>query len=58
MIVAWSKPHLFCQESLKERLNLELYQNVWVHKFYRLKAQITLEQVNNTEWSKKNKNLN
>ena len=33
-----------------------------VHEFYRLKALITLEQVNTTEWSKKkikkNKNLN
>ena len=26
---------------------------MWVHKFYRLKVLITLEQVNNTEWSKK-----
>ena len=24
-----------------------------VHEFYRLKVLITLEQVNNTEWSKK-----
>ena len=29
-----------------------------VHEFYRLKAVIALEQVNTTEWSKKNKNLN
>ena len=31
-----------------------------VHEFYRLKALITfnLEQVNSTEWSEKNKNLN
>ena len=29
-----------------------------VHKSYRLKAMITLEQVNTTDWSKKNKNLN
>ena len=28
------------------------------HEFYRLKALITLKQVNTTEWSKKNKNLN
>ena len=41
-----------------ERLNFELFRNVSVHKFYRLKALITLEQVNTTEWSKKNKNLN
>ena len=29
-----------------------------VHEFYRLKALITLEEVNTTEWSEKNKNLN
>ena len=29
-----------------------------VHEFYPLKALITLEQVNTTEWLKKNKNLN
>ena len=50
------------QESLRdqsqERLNLELFRNVSVHEFYRLKALITLEQVNTTEWSKENKNLN
>ena len=40
-----------------ERLNLELFGNVSVHEFYRVKALITLEQVNTTEWSKKN-NLN
>ena len=28
-----------------------------VHKFYRLKALITLEQVNTTEWSKKTRIL-
>ena len=33
------------------------FGNVSVHEFYRLKALITLEQVNTTEWSKKNKNL-
>ena len=42
----------------EERLNLELFRNVSVHEFYRLKALITLEQVNTTEWSEKNKNLN
>ena len=43
----------------EERLNLELFQNVSVHKFYRLKSLITLEQVNITEWlKKKKKNLN
>ena len=38
--------------------SLELFRNVSAHEFYRLKALITLEQVNTTEWSKKNKNLN
>ena len=28
-----------------------------VHEFHRLKALITLEQVNITEWSNKNKNI-
>ena len=37
---------------------LELFRNVSVHEFYRLKALIILEQVNTTVWSKKNKNLN
>ena len=46
------------QRKLWKRLNLELFRNVSVHEFYRLKALITLEQVNTTEWSKKNKNLN
>ena len=41
----------------QERLNLELFRNVSVHEFYRLKALITLEQVNTTEWSEKNKTL-
>ena len=31
--------------------------NSLVHEFYRLKALITLEQVNTTKWSEKNKNL-
>ena len=39
---------MFCE------LNLEVFRNVSVHEF---KALITLEQVNTTEWSKKNKNL-
>ena len=47
---------MFCEESsgkIKESLNLELFQNVSVHQFYRLKALITLKQVNFTECSKK-----
>ena len=49
---------MFCEESsgkIKESLNLELFRNVSVHEFYRLKALITLEQVNITECSKKKK---
>ena len=41
-IVAWSKPCMFCEESFVGKI-----------KFYYLKALITLEQVNTTEWSKK-----
>ena len=44
-IIASSKPRMFCEE----RLNLELSRNMSVHEFYRLKALITLEQVNTTE---------
>ena len=40
-----------------ERLNFEPFRNVSVHEFYRLKALVTLEQVNTTEWSEKKKNL-
>ena len=40
------------------RSNLELSRNVSVNEFYLLKALITLEQVNTSEWWKKNKNLN
>ena len=46
---------MFCEERLKERLNSELFRNVWVHEFYHLKALFTLEQVNTTEWSEKKK---
>ena len=50
---------MFCEESLGTiKYNLELFRDVTVHEFYRLKALITLEQVNTTEWSEKNKNLN
>ena len=49
---------MFCEESLGNRLNLELFRNMLVHEFYQLKALITLEQVNTTEWSNKNKNVN
>ena len=35
------------------KISLQLFRKVSVHEFYRLKALITLEQVNATEWSKK-----
>ena len=47
---------MFCEESsgkIKESLNLELFRNVSVHEFCRLKALISLEQVNITECSEK-----
>ena len=47
---------MFSEESLG-KINLKLFRNVSVHhEFYRLKASISLEQVNTTdttEWSKK-----
>ena len=52
---------MFSEESLG-KINLKLFRNESVNEFYRLKALITLEQVNTavtTEWSeKKNNNLN
>ena len=42
----------FAKKAL-ERLNLELFRNMSVHEFYRLKALISLKQVNTTERSKK-----
>ena len=42
----------------EERVNLERFRNVLVHECYSLKALITSEQVNTTEWSEKKKNLN
>ena len=44
----------FAKEAL-ERLNLEFFRNVSVYEFYRLKALITLEQVNTAEWTGKKK---
>ena len=46
------------EKKAQERLNLELFRNVSVDEFYRLKALITLEQVNTPVRSEKNKNLN
>ena len=43
---------MFCEESLG-KIKFRAFRNVSVHEFYRLKALITLEQVNTTEWSKK-----
>ena len=41
-----------------ESLGLELFRNGSVDEFYRLKALITLEQVNTLMVEKKKKNLN
>ena len=46
----WS--HACFAKKAWERLNLEFFQNMLVHEFYRLKASITFEQVNTIEWSK------
>ena len=46
------------KKRMLETLNIKLFRNVSVQESYRFKALITLEQVNTTEWSKKNKNLN
>ena len=55
-----TKSRPLCQVFLVETVeivtykkNLELFQNVSVHEFYRLKALITLGQVNTNECSKK-----
>ena len=42
----------------EESLALELFRNGSVDEFYRLKALITLEQVNTLVVEKKKKNLN
>ena len=49
-IVAWSKPRMFCEESLG-KIKFRAFPK-------RVGPRITLEQVNTTEWLKKNKNLN
>ena len=41
---------MFCEKNLGKIIFRALDS---VHEFYRLKALITLEQVNTTEWSKK-----
>ena len=51
-IITPSKPRMFCEESL-EKIKFRTFPKVSVHEFCRLKALITLEQVNTTEWSKK-----
>ena len=48
------RSHACLQRKLrKDKISVELFRNVSVHKFYSLKALITLEQVNATEWSNK-----
>ena len=41
---------MFCEESVG-KIKFKVFTSV--HEFYRLKALITLEQVNTIEWSKK-----
>ena len=43
--------------SFTETLSLELFQNGSVHEFYRLKALITLEQVNTSVVEKNKKKI-
>ena len=52
-------PCMFREESLEKikAKDVELIWNGWVHEFYRLKALITLEQVNSSVVEEK-KNLN
>ena len=52
-------PCMFREESLEKikAKDVELNWNGWVHEFYRLKALITLEQVNSSVVEEK-KNLN
>ena len=47
---------MFCEESLG-KIKFRAFRNLSVHKFYCLRALITLEQVNTTdhEWLKKRK---
>ena len=47
---------MFCEESLGG-LNLEFFHNRSVHELYRLKALLTLEQVNTTVVEKKKRIL-
>ena len=42
---------------IEATLDLELFRNVLVHECYGLKALITSEQVNTTEWSEKTRIL-
>ena len=48
---------MFCEESLG-KIKFRAFRNMSVHKFYRLRELITLEQVNATEWLKKRKKKN
>ena len=50
-------PLMFCEESLG-KIKFRAFPKRVGPRIYRLKALIALEQVNTTEWSKKNKNLN
>ena len=54
-IAAWLEPCMFAKENLGNvnEKGLELFWKRLVHKFYRLKALITLEQVNASVVEKK-----
>ena len=45
---------MFSEES-SGKIKFRAFPKVSVHEFYRLKALITLEQVNTTDWSEKTK---
>ena len=47
-LAAWSKPRMFGEESLG-KIKFRAFRKCVDHGFYRLKAFITLEQVNTTE---------
>ena len=51
-ILLRDRSHACFAKKAWERLNLEFFQNMSVHEFYRLKALITFKQVNTIEWLK------
>ena len=53
-----AQSHACFAKKAQERLNYELFRNGPVPEFYRLKALITLEQVNTSVVEKNKENLN